>query len=175
MMATTSPIGELQLQLDALTQNFELLRVELTEDRPKGIDLAFLDFVYDAVNDCLACLTEARAACCLAATGEHVGTALCRCHRQFNEMAAASARNISGWGTIVEFERLMQSRSGEYPSWVKEIRLQVERIQSLFVAAGGSLERCWGEFTSGTRPAPVRAVEMETPSALDTQNAGRDR
>jgi hypothetical protein len=174
MMAKTTPIGELQHQLDLLTQNFELLRVELTEDRPKGIDLAFLDFVYDAVNDCLACLTEARAACCAALAGEYRGTCLGRCNRQLNEMMAASAHHISSWGTVVEFERLMQSRTGEYPSWVKEIRLQVERIQSLFDAVGRCLARCWEEVMPAT-PAPVRVVEIETPSALDILNAGRER
>jgi hypothetical protein len=161
-------------QMKRLRKAFSELR-RLIDDHPaQGDNLLLLDAFGDAVEDVLGWLKEAleAAAPLLQPQTSNAGEqgfdinlarqALVVCHDQFNRVTHRFSFDLVSYDKVAQLLRLGRERRGEWQTWARGIKMELESCQQHLYHTNQALFRCWLEIAErvGMTSVSVQATNI---------------
>lgn len=144
-------------QMKRLRGGLADLRRLIDDHPPHGDQVLLLDAFGDAVDEMRGWLEEARRASAPAqaapkAKGDQgfdqnlARQALCVSQDQFNRVSHRFAFDLVSYDRVAELLRLGRERGGEWQTWAKGIKAELERCQQHLYHTSQALFRCWLEI-----------------------------
>jgi hypothetical protein len=164
---------ELQIlrgQLERLSEVFSELR-QLLDDHPsQGDAVLLLDSFGDSVEDLLGWLAESLQACApLKPEGREndfdanlARHALVACQDLFNRQMQRFLCDLVCYDKIAQLLQLGRERGGEWQTWAKRIKLELETCQEHLYLTNQVMFRCWVELAEwiGMTSISVQATSI---------------
>jgi hypothetical protein len=160
-------------QLERLYEVFSDLRRLLDDHPSQGDKVLLVDAFGDVVDDLLGWLEESLQAYAplLPAEprkGEHdfdlnrARQVLVVCQDQFNRQLHRFSFDLVSYEKIAQLLQLGRERGGEWQTWAKGIKLELESCQQHLYFTNQALFRCWQEIAEGigVTSVSVRATNI---------------
>ena len=161
--------AELEKQYDVLSDLRRLL-----DDHPsQGNKVLLLDAFGDAVDDLLGWLEESLQACAPLLPAEPgrgdqnfdvnlARQALAVCQDHFNRQMHRYSFDLVAYEKVAQLLQLGRERGGEWQTWAKGIKLELESCQQHLYLTNKALFRCWLEIAEriGMTSVSVQATNI---------------
>jgi hypothetical protein len=160
-------------QLERQDEVFSDLRRLLDDHPSKGDKVLLLDAFGDAVDDLLGWLEESMQACAPLLPSEPGGIeqdfdinlarqALVVCQDQFNRQMHRFSFDLVSYEKVGQLLQLGRDRGGEWQTWARGIKMELEGCQQHLYLTNQALFRCWLEIAEriGMTSVSVRATNV---------------
>lgn len=172
-MSLRMEFKSLGAQLERLHEMFSDLRQILDDHPAEGDKVLLLDSFGDAVEDLLGWLEESLQACAPLLQsdpqrseqdfdGNLARQALVSCQDQFNRQMHRFLFDLVSYEKVSQLLRLGRERGGEWQTWAKGIKMELESCQQHLYLTNQALFRCWVEIAEcvGMTSVSVRATNI---------------
>lgn len=172
-MALRVEIENLGCQLERMHEVFSDLRRLLDDHPSEGDKVLLLDSFGDAVEDLLGWLEESLERCAPMLPpkpGERgndfdanlARQALVVCQHLFNQQLHRFLVDLVSYEKVAQLLQFGRERGGEWQTWAKGIRLELESCQQHLFLTSQVLFRCWVELAEwiGMTSISVRATNV---------------
>lgn len=172
-MALRVELENLGCQLKRMHEVFSDLRRLLDDHPSEGSKVVLLDSFGDAVEDLLGWLEESLERCAPLLPpkpGERENDfdanlarqALVVCQRLFNQQMHRFSVDLVSYEKVAQLLQFGRERGGEWQTWAKGIRLELESCQQHLFLTSQVLFRCWVELAEwiGMTSISVRTTNV---------------
>lgn len=180
-MSLRMEFQSLGTELERLHEVFSDLRRLLDDHPSKGDKVLLLDAFGDAVEDLLGWLEESLQACAPLLSSEPgrreqdfdvnvARHALVVCQDQFNRQLQRFSSDLVSYEKVAQLLQLGRERSGEWQTWAKGIKMELETCQQHLYLTNQALFHCWVEIAEriGMTSVSVRATNIGQQITLPT-------
>lgn len=172
-MALRVEIENLGCQLERMHEAFSDLRRLLDDHPSEGDKVLLIDSFGDAVEDLLGWLEESLQKCALFLPSKCEGRApdfdahlarqaLVACHGLFNQQMQRFLVDLVSYDKVAQLLQFGRERGGEWQTWAKSIKMELENCQQHLFLTSQVLFGCWVELAEwiGITSISVRATTV---------------
>lgn len=156
-MALRVELENLGCQLERMHEVFSDLRRLLDDHPSEGDKVLLLDSFGDAVEDLLGCLDESLQRCAPLLPAKprernadfdanEARQSLVVCQELFNQQMHRFSLDLVSYDKIAQLLQFGRERGGEWQTWAKGIKMELESCQEHLFLTSQALFRCWVEL-----------------------------